>query len=182
MARNDITNDLIANTKGSAEKYAQGWDAIFKPKRDIFAELQEGLDVMARTYKPVSLEASLCVACGEPVIYLEELKHSSIHCPHCDNEFSVYCGDSRAGDTNPQDDALFADMHVRKEQFSTEAVAAAFMDVPRRVPNTAMALDFHDSRKGLTQTTCFVCGHCFEVYPLDTYAQCPECHEIWEQD
>lgn len=32
MVRNDITGDSIANTKGSAEKYAQGWDALFRHK------------------------------------------------------------------------------------------------------------------------------------------------------
>lgn len=97
-AWNDITGDTIRTGKGSQSKYADNWEGIFgkkkeESKRDIFAEIQEGLDAIARQhYGPVALEASLCVACSEPVIYLEELKHGPIHCPHCGNMFSVYHG------------------------------------------------------------------------------------------
>lgn len=35
-AWNEHTGDFIKNSKGSAEKYAQGWDAIFgKKKEDV---------------------------------------------------------------------------------------------------------------------------------------------------
>lgn len=34
MARNNITCDPIANTKGSAEKYAEGWDRLFGKKAE----------------------------------------------------------------------------------------------------------------------------------------------------
>lgn len=66
MARNVITGDSIANTKGSAEKYAQGWERLFGKKAKALPSFSCQCTRCGQITEVKELNVSwACIGCGE---------------------------------------------------------------------------------------------------------------------
>lgn len=155
MARNDITGDSIANTKGDAEKYAQGWDAIFKPKKDA-DKVWHRVNGSSIAFKGVTEDKLISISEDGGIVFptssdgvdmritpsggLEFKGLSKAESQSIQNSWMGY-GRRVAESKPPVGYSTIAYRHV-----DAEGNAGAIQSKTYEVPTVVKALDFHDSQ------------------------------------